>query len=353
MNLEEVNSPYRVTIYDVARAAGVAPSTVSRTFSRPGRVRAETAEHVRTVADQLGYRCVYLAPSRRWTTSRLLSIVVADLANPFYAEIVRGAQAAAASAGHVLLVADSQESNELERSVLGTLADTAAGLILASSRMSDSAIRMFAKQAPVVVLNRFVRDVPCILTDSAAGMRGAVRHLIGLGHTELTYLSGPETSWADGIRWRTLVEFAKTEHLRVVRRGPNAPTVQAGLAAAAPFCDSPMSAVIAYNDQLAIGFVRGLRHRGLQVPEQISVVGFDNTMVASLVTPGITTVAAPLHELGSRSVEMLLSEVHRGSRSEAPLTVLPTRLKVRSSSGPRLLQLPASSPRAEERPQVS
>src|SRR3954453_17165551 len=145
-----------VTIYDVARAAGVAPSTVSRAFSRPGRVNAGTAERVRTVADELGYRTNPLARALSTARTGMVALMVSDVGNPFYAEVIRGAQTAASAAGCTILLADAQESGRRERSALERLLPTVDGVVLAGTRMADSAIRMIAKQKPVVVLNRAV-----------------------------------------------------------------------------------------------------------------------------------------------------------------------------------------------------
>ena len=136
------------TIYDVARAAGVAPSTVSRAFARPGRVNAETAERVRRVAAELGYRANPIARALSTARTRMVAVLVSDLANPIYAELVRGAQTAAAAAGFVVLVEDTRESPTMEREAAERVLPAVEGILLASSRMPDAAIRMVAKRSP-------------------------------------------------------------------------------------------------------------------------------------------------------------------------------------------------------------
>jgi LacI family transcriptional regulator len=140
------------TIYDVAKAAGVAPSTVSRAFSRPGRVNAETAEHIRKVADEIGYRTNPLGRGLPSGKTSLLAVIVADVTNPFFFEIIRGAERTASEAGYTLLVVDAQESVDAERQALERTLPLVEGLILATSRMSDSSIRVAAKQRPTVVM---------------------------------------------------------------------------------------------------------------------------------------------------------------------------------------------------------
>lgn len=148
------------TIYDVAEAAGVAPSTVSRALSRPGRVSAETAEKVRAAAARLGYRRATLAPALSAVPTRLLAMVVADIGNPLFVDVIRGAEAAAEAAGYTMLVVDTQESDQRERAAVENFLGAVDGLVLTSPRLSDAGIRAIAKQRPVIVLNRVVRGLP-------------------------------------------------------------------------------------------------------------------------------------------------------------------------------------------------
>jgi DNA-binding LacI/PurR family transcriptional regulator len=325
----------RATIDDVARAAGVAPSTVSRAFSRPGRVSFETSERIHRIAAELGYRTSSLARALPTGPTSMIALAISDITNPFYNEIIRGAQVAASEAGYTILLADTQESGANERKALERAAATVEGIVLASTRMSDSAIRMTAKQRPVIVLNRAVSDVPCVITDNPRGTRRAVEHLAELGHRRITYLAGPEASWADGTRWRSVRESAMELELHVRRVGPMPPTVAGGARAAAEFADNPTSAVIAYNDLVAIGAIRALTAMGARIPQDVSVVGFDNIFAAELVTPPLTTVAAPLGAMGRTAVSNLLAIV-RGARPRAQAPVsLPCRLIVRQSTAQR------------------
>lgn len=322
------------TIYDVAEAAGVAASTVSRAFSRPGRVNAATAERIRSAANRLGYRVNPLARALPTGRSRMIALMVSDITNPFYFELIRGAQSAAADAGYTMLLADAQESDVKERESLERAVSTVDGIVLASTRMSDSAIRMTAKQLPMVVLNRAVADVPSLITDNPRGARLAMEHLVRLGHSSVTYVAGPEASWADGVRWRTMHDVGAEYQLSTRRIGPFPPTVAAGERAADAVRARSTTAVIAYNDQIAIGVIRGLAAAGLAVPADVSVIGFDNIMAADLITPRLTTVAAPLHVLGVTAVQNLLAFINGAVSRRSDATVLPVRLVERASTGP-------------------
>lgn len=314
------------TIYDVARAAGVASSTVSRAFSRPGRVNAETAERIRAAAVALGYRTNPLARALPTGRTSMIAVMISDVTNPFYFEIIRGCQAAAAEAGYTMLLADAQESDVLEREALDRAIPTVEGIVLASSRMSDSAIRMAAKQRPMIVLNRAVADVPSLVTDNPNGARRAAEHLANLGHRAITYVAGPEASWADGVRWRSLRDACVQLGVQTRRAGPYPPTVLGGEQAAAALRTRPPSAILAYNDLVAIGLIRGLTAAGTRIPDEVSIIGFDNIFAADLVTPRLTTIAAPLRALGTTAVHNLLAIIN-GARSTAtePM-VLPIRL---------------------------
>ena len=322
------------TIYDVARVAGVSPSTVSRAFSRPGRVSAQTAEKIRQVAEELGYRSREVSRTAAKSTTKVLGLAVADITNPFNFRVIRGCQAAAAEAGFVVTLNDAQESEALEREMLRRSLPLLDGLIVASSRLSDTELRTVAKQLPVVILNRRVAGLHCIIPDMAHGVRKATEHLLALGHRNITYLAGPEASWADGMRWRAMRDSAKelgfTEH----RVGPFAPTLQGGRGAAEVIAARRLKAVVCFNDLMAIGLMQGLAERGIKAPEQISIIGFDNIFASALVTPGLTTVAAPLTMLGDSAVRYVVASLAGHKSAETAPVSVPVRLIVRHSTGP-------------------
>ncbi|WP_448072396.1 LacI family DNA-binding transcriptional regulator [Georgenia yuyongxinii] len=322
------------TIYDVAQAAGVAPSTVSRTFSRPGRVNSETADRIRKVAAELGYRTNPMARALSTTHTNLLALVVPDITNPVYFEIINGVQDEAAEAGYTVLLVDSRESDRRERESLDRALPIVEGIVLGTSRMSDASIRMIAKQKPMVALNRAVREIPSVVPDNPRGVRRALEHLGELGHDPVTYLAGPEASWADGMRWRGLREASLELAVHVRRLGPLAPTVAGGVAGAKAWIQAPTTGVIAYNDLVAIGFIRYVTSHGYRVPEDVSVVGYDNIFAADLVTPPLTTVATPRRALGAAAVRNLIAQIKGAHPRGGPPVVVPVKLVERQSTGP-------------------
>ena len=321
-----------MTIYDVAEAAGVAPSTVSRAFSRPGRVNAETGQRIVQIAEEMGYRARPQARAPQGARTGMLAVVLADVSNPVFYESVRGAGTACEAAGYTLLLAETAESAVRERATLERVLGSVDALVLNASRISDSAVRQVAKLKPVVVVNRVVPGVPSVIVDTARGTFHTVEHLAELGHGSITYLAGPEASWADGMRWRGLRKAGEELGMHIRRAGPYDPTVKGGVEAAAEWRTHRASAVVAYNDVMAVGFMRAAIESGAQVPADVCVVGFDNTTVSELVTPALTTVAAPLYELGKVAAQNALAIAGGArSRSTEPMR-LPTRLVVREST---------------------
>lgn len=330
---EKSQGDHSVTLYDVARLAGVAPSTVSRTFSRPGRVSERTAAKVRAAAEQLGYRANTVTSPRPGSRTNLLTVVTADIGNPMILEIVQGMQDVAGQAGYQMAILDSYESDVLESAAIEKIMPLTDGLVLSSSRLSDLTIRQIAKQKPMVVLNREVRDVACALPDYARGIRRAMEHLGELGHEQICYLGGPETSWANGARWRAVREAGDELVLGVRRTGPHEPTVRGGVEAAHVWAKRPATGVIAFNDMMALGFLRGARDLGFEVPGDVSVIGFDNVEAAEIVTPRLTTIATARRLEGQAAAKSLLLQARRDYTPRAPMTV-PAQLVERESTGP-------------------
>lgn len=320
----------RATITDVARAAGVAASTVSRAFTRPGRVNAETREHVLAVADRLGYTPNAAARALESGRSNTIALLVPDITNPHFAGVIKGAERAAAAAGLTLLLGDTQESPALEEQLVRRLAGSVDGFVLAASRMPDEAVQRASEQRPVVLVNRATPDVPCVVADYDSGTRQIVDHLASHGHTAFVFLGGPAGSWSGARRWRGLQRAARARGLTATRFGPYSPTLTGGPAAADAALAAGATALVCHNDMLAIGVLRRLAERGVVVPDALSVVGFDDIFGADFCTPPLTTLAERTADAGARAVEVLQQQ---GRTTQTASWVLPTELVVRTSTG--------------------
>ncbi|MEQ3551401.1 LacI family DNA-binding transcriptional regulator [Pseudonocardia nematodicida] len=320
----------RPTIYDVARAAGVSPSTVSRALSRPGRVSAHTADLIRRVAAELGYaRSRETAPS---APPSVVALVMSDITNPHSSEIVRGAEEEAAAAGYTMLLCDTRESADREAAVLRRVLPVVDGVLLASSRLTDDEVGAVGRRRPTIVLNRALPDVPSIVLDNERGARLVVEHLHGLGHRRIGYVSGPATSPAEAERRAGIELTCRELGVELVRFASTVPTIEGGAELAGAVADSSASAVVAYNDLLTVGVLHALGRRGVSVPGDVAVAGFDNVELARLVSPQLTSVGAPLSTMGASAMRNLLQRVAAPGRTATRSVRLPVRLIVREST---------------------
>lgn len=324
------------TISDVAAHCGVATSTVSRALSRPERVSEATRLRVLAVANELGYHPNPRARSLLSGRTHTIALLVPDITNPFYFGVIRGAQRQGAAAGYTQLLIDTEESAEVEGRHLARLPKSADGLILAASRLSDAELTAVAAKVPIVAINRSIPTVPTVIIDTFTGMVQAVEHLVSLGHRELAYLSGPSTSWSNGRRWKAVRAAARRLGASATRLGPFAPTVGAGAGAADAAINCGATAVLAFNDLLAIGVLQRLAERGLDVPGDISVVGCDDIFGADFCHPALTTLTAPIERAGRVATDMLLDWLGPGlgQGNFRQQETLPTLLTVRESTGP-------------------
>jgi LacI family transcriptional regulator, galactose operon repressor len=337
------------TIRDVARASGVHISTVSRTFSAPHLVNPETRTRVLATAESLGYRPNRAARALITGRTHNLGLIVADIANPFFPPLIKAAESQARNRDYHVFVADSNEDAAVEEELVLALAKQVDGILLCSPRMSNSLIEQCSREVPLVVINRLVAGLPAVVMDVGHGARRAVEHLVGLGHRDLALLGGPRGSWTNREIRRAASLAARSADAVLTVLGPNPPTEDGGAAAAEQIRRSGATAVLAYNDLMAIGLMEGLDSLGVLVPNEISVIGIDDIALSRRTRPRLTTVATPTAAAGRAAVDMLLtydgtssSRAGRGGgtavagddrRTTAQVT-LKTELVIRDSTGP-------------------
>ncbi|GAA2334606.1 LacI family DNA-binding transcriptional regulator [Dactylosporangium salmoneum] len=294
------------TIYDIARELGVSPSTVSRALHKPGRTNAKTEARIRATAEALGYRINPLARALPTGRTGTLGLILSDITNPVWFDLIRGAERVTAEHGRTLVLAESQESPELERHTAERLVPSVDGFVLVASRLPDAEIRALAGRKPLVVVNRRVSGVDCLVPDVAPGLRAALDHLAAAGHRSLAFLSGPATSWMSRTRWDIALDEAPARGLSIVEIGPGAPTTAGGAAALRRVLASGASAVLAYNDLMAIGLLRACRDAGVAVPGRLSIIGFDDIFGSDFTSPPIATIRSPVGALGGDAVRRLI-----------------------------------------------
>jgi DNA-binding LacI/PurR family transcriptional regulator len=331
-----------VTVRDVARATGVSISTVSRALSVPDRVAPATRDRVTRAAAELGYRPNRAAAGLRAGRTGTLGVLVPDLENPYFASVVKGVQARARAAGYGVFVVDVEEQPEREGDEARALLEQTDGVVLASPRVDDAALAQLLGAVPAaraVLVNRRLAGVPSVTADDRGGAALVLDHLRALGHRRVAYVGGPPTSWSDRRRREGLRRAAGAASdgaaadgagIELVELGSFRPQVAGGYSAADLALATGATAVVAYNDLVAVGLVERLRSRGLDVPGDVSVAGFDDTFVATLASPPLTTVGTGLRAVGAAAVDLLVARLADGP---AEHVVRPTELVVRASTG--------------------
>ena len=314
---------------DVAEAAGVHISTASRALNErtAARLNPQTLERVRETADGLGYRVNGMARALKTRRSLSMGMVVPDITNPFFPPAVRGAEDVLDRAGYSLLLSSTDNDlGKARRQVAAMLEGQVGGLLLAMAQRDDALVtELRAGGTPLVLVNRTIDrgGVSAVVPDDFHGCLEAVEHLYSLGHRRLAFIGGPLTT-SNGARRR--VSFDQT----VERLGlPEVAALEAtaidedagSVAADRLLAEHPrITGVVAGNDLLAVGIIAAAAERGRTCPADISVVGFNDMLLAGRLRPPLATVRIPQYDVGARAAEMLLALVDDPYRH--PETVL-------------------------------
>lgn len=317
-------SASRATIHDVARLAEVSTATVSRVLSGGKPVSPQVADRVRAAAQEVGYRPNPAAQTLLRGSSQTIGVVVPDLGNPYFAEILKGIAAEAAGDGHHTLVAGTEEDPEHEYRSAIELARWVDGLLLCAPRMSTPQLKEVAEASRrLVLINRVLRhpSVGAVVVDYHHGVRELCAHLASLGHERIVYLEGPSTAWSDQQRQRGF----RAAGLPVTRVACGS-SLRDGYAAVDQALTHEPTALIAFNDHVAVGVLSRLRELGVTVPDDLSVVGIDDAPMSAHTDPGLTTYAVSTVELGRQAWQ------HFSPTASTATTHLSGELVVRGST---------------------
>ena len=330
-------------IREVSKVAGVSVATVSRTMRHPDRVRKKTREKVLAAIEAVGYRPNMMARNFRAKKSFAVVVLVPNIANPFFSRVIRGIEQGAQQEGYAVLLGDTQGLKEREAEYISLVSSRQADGVIQLSANVDGVLDILdTANGPVPLVNACECAVnpqcPTVRIDNVAAALKAMEHLISLGHERIGIVLGPGDSPLTIDRLKGY-KLALKEHKlpfdkRLVVSGDF--SLRSGRRAVTSLSsvNNPPTAIFCCNDEMAIGAMRRIKRSGFRVPEDVSIVGFDDIEFASYVDPPLTTISQPTEELGKMAFSVLL-DLLEGRTPEQTDFVLPTELIVRDSTGKR------------------
>jgi DNA-binding LacI/PurR family transcriptional regulator len=331
----------QLNIGEIARRANVSTATVSRTLNQSGAVRPETARKVWRAAAALNYYPNSHARALVSGRSRLLGLIVSDITNPFFPELVHSFETLATQQGYdLILTSTDYQTVRMTGCVRRMLERKVDGVAIMTSEMDLGLIKELARRGvPLVFMDvgRVGPRMSHVLIDYGNGIRQAVDHVVGLGHKHVAFITGPLDLHSARTRRQAFVEGMRAHHLRpdpkLIREGTH--TADGGQKAMAGLLRSggkAPTAVVCSNDWTAIGALHAIDAAGLRVPEDISIVGFDDIPLASYTKPPLTSVRMSAGDVGSTAFDALFRLIG-GERLEGDVYQIPTQLVVRQSTG--------------------
>jgi LacI family transcriptional regulator len=327
---------------DVAARAGVSVATVSRALSGEGRlVSPAVLERVQAAAEELGYHPNNLARNMRSGTSRIFGLVISDVGNPFFTAVARGAEDVAQRHGYSLVLSNTDENPEREAASLGVMtADRVAGIIIATTNENGDALRRsLAMGTAIVAIDRRIQELPTdsVAVDNEGAAYEAVTHLIRLGHRRIAIVGGPHDAHTARERLRGYQRAHREARLPIDEELETEGTFResAGLLLTRGLMGlrEPPTAIFSVNNLTTIGVLRALRESGRRIPEDVSLVGFDDIPTAELLDPPLTVVRQPTYRMGAQAAELLIRRITEPG-SPVQEVLLTGSLVVRGSTGP-------------------
>ncbi len=331
----------RVTLADVAKVAGVNPATVSRSLNEQteNQVNKETVRRIRKIARELGYTPNTVARGLRTRKSLTIGVVIPDLTNPIFPPLVRGVDSYLLPRGYSAFVVNTDGNSETENTLINSLMERQVdGLIIATGHGGDEMLAEFHKRGLcAVMVNRESPGAPfpAVTGDDSAGIGVVIEHLAKLGHKNVLHIAGPAESSTGRLRSQAFTAQSKKHGISGKVAKTNFYSIEAGQSAMDKILENkanPFTAVVAGNDLLALGVYHSIRSHNLNIPKDISVVGFNNMPFTQDFQPPMTTVDVPHFDMGVEAARLLLSQFD--SEERAPIKVtLPVSLIVRGSTG--------------------
>jgi LacI family transcriptional regulator len=334
------------TIHDVARRAGVSAGTVSNVLNRPGYVSAPTRERVLAAIAELGFTPIQHARKFPAGRQRTLGLALADLANPFFVDVALGAEAEAKALGVGVVMVHNGDDTAREQDNLEVLVrQRVHGIMIAPVRAAAEELeRLDARGIPLVYVDRVdeASDRCWVKTDDVAGGRLAGEHVMDLGHHDVAFVGNLGRTVQVDRRFEGFSEALAQADVVSERLETASWGIADGRRAAAQLLARPVAqlptAIMCGNDLIALGMLLEFARAGIRVPDDISIVGFDDLSWSDAATVPLTTVRQPREELGRRAVRLLLDEIDRGAAHAHRHELLVPELVVRASTGPQPLR---------------
>lgn len=313
----------RVTINDVAKVAGVSRQTVSRAMNDKGEISPATKERVMIAIDQLGYQPNRIAQSMVTRRTFTVGLVFPDILNPFFPEVARGVQDVAFEQGYNVFLCNTDDNPAIEENILRSLVSQPVdGIIILGSSLSDDQLRSVADNYHPIVMTNLLLDhahINLLLVDNYAGGGLAAEHFAAAGHTQVGMIANQDFDFGRIRRVRGFLDKLDTLGLpcdaSVLAAG--APTLEGGYAATCQLLDRrpDVSGIFAYNDLMAIGAMRACRDRNLTVPDDIAVIGFDDTHLTTVVSPSLSSIRTDKYAIGTRAMTRLLKMLEQPDKT--------------------------------------
>ena len=332
----------KITINELARRSGVSPSTVSRALNDDPVISEETKRKVMQVAKELNYTPVR---SRKRSSARkrnrIIALMVTDISNPFFPEIVHGVEDLAFDSGYSVSLWNTREDMEREKQYVETLKISEVdGIILGSSRIGEEQIReVVNSDIPCVIINRIIEGIPSVFADYESGAYQATKYLLSLGHERIALINGPVSAQPSLWREKGFLRALK-ESGREIEKGLssfNFPVVEGGYVATLKLLsiDNPPTAIFAYNDLVALGAMKAIREKNLLISKDISLIGYDDIFLSAYLNPPLTTVNQPKYMMGKLAADLLFRLIN-GEKVKNNQISLKPELVIRSSCGVRV-----------------
>ncbi|MGB9976572.1 LacI family DNA-binding transcriptional regulator [Thermovenabulum sp.] len=330
-----------VTIYDVARKANVSIATVSRVLNNSSLVSAKTRERVMKAIEELNFSPNVIASALTKKSTKTLGIVVPDISNPFFAELTRGVEDACNDFGFNLIICNTDNSIDKEVTYIKLLKQKSIdGYIISTAYYNDEIVlKMIKSNVPMILLGRDIECEGCnfdaVVSDNEKGGYLATKHLIDLGHQKIACLLGPPRVKVNLEREKGYLKAIHEANLKIYPElvGYGDFKVDFGYKKALEILTGKIkpTAFFAANDLTAIGVIKAAKSLGLKVPQDISVVGYDNTMLAELVDPPLTTISQQMKKMGYLAAEMLIKRI-KNERTAGEKVVFDVNLVIRKST---------------------